>query len=72
MILNSVQKLTIQQLPLDELYTIGGVVAGEEKRFEVQRVSGCEYKVSIFALMICLGVDYLKSPQEVIQYIERN
>lgn len=70
MILNNVQKLTIQQLPVDERYTIGGVVAGEEKRYEVHRVTELEYKVGVYALMICLDLDYLQSPEEVIRYIE--
>lgn len=72
MILNNVQKLTIQQLPVDEHYTVGGVAVGEEKRYEIHRVTDREYKVAIFALMICLDVDYLKSPQEVIRFIEHN
>ncbi len=39
MILNEVQKLTIEQLPTDENYTIGGVSVGEDKRYEVHRVN---------------------------------
>lgn len=70
MILNNVQKLTIQQLPVGEHYTIGGVAAGEDKRYEVHRVTELEYKVGVYALMICLDVDYVQSPEEVISYIE--
>lgn len=70
MILNKVQKLTIEQLPIDEKYTIGGVAAGEDKRYEIHRVTELEYKVGIYALMICLQVDYLQSPEEVIRFIE--
>lgn len=70
MILNKVQKLTIQQLPIDESYTIGGVAVSEDKRYEIHRVTELEYKVGVYALMICLDVDYLQSPEEVIHFIE--
>lgn len=70
MILNEVQKLTIKQLPTDENYTIGGVSVGEDIRYEVHRVTDLEYKVAVFALMICLSSDYVQSPEEVINYIE--
>lgn len=70
MILNKVQKLTIEQLPTDENYTIGGVSVGETKRYEIHRVTDSEYKVGVFALMICLNTGYLLSPEEVIEYIE--
>lgn len=70
MILNQVQKMTIQQLPTDEPYTIGGVAAGEEKRYEIHRVTDLEYKVAVYALMICLHLDYVQSPEEVIHFVE--
>lgn len=70
MILNKVQKLTIQQLPIDESYTIGGVAAGLNKRYEIYRVTELEYKVVVYDLMIRLHVDYLQSPKEVIRFIE--
>lgn len=70
MILNNVQKKTIKELPDGEHYTIGGVSVGEDKRYEVHRVSHFEYKVGVYALMICLDVDYFDSPDEVIRFIE--
>jgi len=72
MILNNAQKLAIQQLPIDESYTIGGVADGEDKQYEVHRVTPLEYKVCVYALMICLKLDYLQSPEEVIRFIETN
>lgn len=70
MILNNVQKLTIESMPTGDSYTIGGVAVGEEKRYEVHRVTDLEYKVGVYALMICLDVDYVQSPAEVISFIE--
>lgn len=70
MILNQVQKLTIQQLPIDENYTIGGVATGQDIRYEIHRVTELEYKVGVYALMMCLDLDYLISPEEVIEFIE--
>lgn len=70
MILNNVQKKTIETMPNGDSYTIGGVAVGEEKRYEVHRVTDSEYKVGVYALMICLDVDYVQSPTEVIRFIE--
>ncbi|WP_375102225.1 hypothetical protein ACDZ28_00040 (plasmid) [Paenibacillus sp. RS8] len=70
MLLNDVQKKTIRQLPDGENYTIGGVSIGEEKRYEVHRVSETEWKAAVYALMICLYVDYFSSTDEVINFIE--
>lgn len=70
MILNQIEKKTIEAMPTGDSYTIGGVVVGEEKRYEVHRVSDLEYKVGVYALMICLDVDYVQSPEEVIRFIE--
>lgn len=72
MLLNNIQKITIKQLPDGEQYTIGGVAAGEDKRYEVHRVSNLEYKVGVYVLMICLELDYFQSPDEVIRFIEMN
>ncbi|AQT87067.1 hypothetical protein ERICIV_04650 (plasmid) [Paenibacillus larvae subsp. larvae] len=70
MILNQVQKKTIQTLPTGERYTIGGVAADEEKRYEIHRITDHDYEVSVYALMICLDLDYVQSPEEVIRFIE--
>lgn len=70
MILNQVQKKTIQTITTGDSYTIGGVSMDEKKRYEVHRVSDLEYKVGVYALMICLDVDYVESPDEVIRFIE--
>lgn len=70
MILNNVQKKTIESMPTGDSYTIGGVVVGEEKRYEVHRVTDGEYKVGVYALMICLSMDYVPSPADVIHFIE--
>ncbi|MBD7971089.1 hypothetical protein [Paenibacillus gallinarum] len=72
MILSQIQKKTIQSLIAGESYTIGGVTIGESKRYEVTRVSDVEYKVGVYDLMICLDVEYVKSPKEVIRFIETN
>ncbi|MEF3355775.1 hypothetical protein PV403_21835 [Paenibacillus sp. GYB006] len=72
MLLSEVEKKTIESLHTGESYTIGGVAMGQNKRYEVQKVSDVEYKVGVYDLMIRLGVDYVKSPIEVIDFIETN
>lgn len=72
MLLNNVQKKTIKELPDGEHYTIGGVSVGEDKRYEVHRVSHLEYKVGVYALMICLYVEYFESSEDVIRFIEEH
>ncbi|MFD1130567.1 hypothetical protein ACFQ3J_20695 [Paenibacillus provencensis] len=72
MILSQVHKNTIQSLTTGESYTIGGVASGGNKRYEVQKVTDFEYKVGVYNLMICLDVECVKSPEEVIRYIETN
>ncbi|GIP45153.1 hypothetical protein J45TS6_36120 [Paenibacillus sp. J45TS6] len=59
-------------LPVGEIYTIGGVSVGEDKRYEIHKVTDREYKVSVFELMIRLYVDYVESPEEVLRIIETN
>lgn len=70
--LSQVQKKTIHSLMAGESYTIGGVTTGENKRYEVTRVNDVEYKVGVYDLMICLDVYHVKSPEEVIGFIEKN
>lgn len=72
MILNDVQKKTIQMLHLGEIHTIGGLSVGEKKHYEIHRVTDREYKVGVYDLMIRLHVDYVQSPEEVIRLIETN
>ncbi len=50
-------------LPVGEIYTIGGVSVGEDKRYEIHKVTDREYKVSVYELMIRLYVDYVESPE---------
>ncbi|WP_249717601.1 hypothetical protein [Paenibacillus sp. J45TS6] len=45
---------------------------GEDKRYEIHKVTDREYKVSVFELMIRLYVDYVESPEEVLRIIETN
>ncbi|QHZ54175.1 hypothetical protein [Paenibacillus larvae] len=70
MLLNQVQKKTIQTLPTGERYTIGGVAAEVEKRYEIHRITDNDYEVSVYALMIRLDLDYVQSPEDVIRFIE--
>lgn len=72
MILSDVQKKTIAILAEGDSVTFGGITMGENLRYEVQRVTSSEYKVGVFALMLCLNVDYMETTNEVIQYIEMN
>ncbi|MBD7970480.1 hypothetical protein H9647_20650 [Paenibacillus sp. Sa2BVA9] len=62
----------MQMLPVGEIYTIGGVSVGEDKRYEIYKVTDREYKVSVYELMIRLYVDYVESPEEVLRIIETN
>lgn len=70
MILSNVQKKTIRMMNVGDYLTFGGIVVGDKNRYEVHRVTELEYKVAVFALMICLNSDYVQSPEEVIAYIE--
>lgn len=66
------QKKTVMQLPVDENVTFGGVASDYTHRYEIHRVTAGEYKVAKFALMICLDVEYVSSPAEVISFCERS
>lgn len=70
MILNDVQKKTIRLMDVGDRVTFGGVAAGMDDRYEVTRLTEKEFKVGKYALMICLDVDHVGSPEEVISFIE--
>jgi hypothetical protein len=70
MLLSQVQKKTIHSLSIGESYTIGGVAVGQEKRYEIHRMSDQAFNITVYALMNRLDTDQLSSPEEVIQYIE--
>ncbi|MCE5168324.1 hypothetical protein LQV63_03210 [Paenibacillus profundus] len=70
MLLNDVQKETIRLMDVVDRVTFGGVAAGMDDRYEVNRVTEKEYKVGKYALMICLVSDYVESAEEVISFIE--
>ncbi|GIP46280.1 hypothetical protein J45TS6_47390 [Paenibacillus sp. J45TS6] len=72
MLLSQVEKKTIESLHTGESYTFGGVTTGKNKRYEVQKVSDVEYKVAVYDLLIRLDADYVKTPKEVIDFIETN
>lgn len=40
-------------------------------QYDVEKPTENEYRVSKFALVICLGVEYFETPEEVINYIEK-
>lgn len=70
--LSDTQKMTIKQLPIDESVTYGGVASDYTHRYEIKRVTDREYKVAKFALMICLDVEYVSTPEEVIEFCEKS
>ncbi|MNI26483.1 hypothetical protein D3C73_801830 [compost metagenome] len=70
MLLNDVQKKTIQLMHEGESVTFGGVAVGMTKRYEVHRLAEKGFKVGEYELLIRLRSDQVESAEEVILFIE--
>ncbi|WP_120465421.1 hypothetical protein [Paenibacillus aceti] len=70
MILNDIQKKTIQLMNVGDRVTFGGVAAGRNDRYEVSRLAEGKFEVGKYELLICLESDHVESAEEVISFIE--
>ncbi|MCM3109962.1 hypothetical protein [Lederbergia lenta] len=69
MILTEHEKSIISQMKQDDFIRFDDEARGRYQ-YEVEKPSKKEYRVSKFAIM-CLGVEYFETPEEVINYIEK-